>query len=81
MDRRRFVTRVGLVAVGVVLGALSSLAMLKALLLVSVVLLGYKNDYAVDPMAFVVYGALGRSARNWLMSNLERTKYRVVSSM
>jgi putative ABC transport system permease protein len=49
----------GVAMVGVVLGALNSLVMLKTLLLVSVVLLGYRNNYAVDPMAFLVYGVLG----------------------
>ena len=49
----------GVAVVGVVLGVLSSLVMLKALLLVSIVLLGYKNSYAVDPVSLVVYGVIG----------------------
>lgn len=49
----------GVAIVGVVLGALSSMAMLQALLLVTPVMLGYKNSYTLDVTSIVVYGAIG----------------------
>lgn len=50
----------GAVAVtGIVLGSLAGLAMLKALLLILPVMLGYKNGYTVDASSFLLYGPIG----------------------
>lgn len=50
----------GAVAVtGIVLGALTSLVMLEALVLILPVMLGYKNGYSLDLGALLLYGPIG----------------------